>query len=67
MKNAKIILFDKEETISYIGAYEDEMSKYGTGEVDFLRDIEKNLDIEILDVEVVDIFGKEYLKIYYYD
>lgn len=68
MKIKKIMLLSRDETIIRIKDYESELlNNEGPCDIDFLRKIEEDLEIDIYDVKMINIFGNEYLKILYYE
>jgi hypothetical protein len=63
----KMMLFDKEEITNRILEYENSLKENNEGDIDFLRQIEQDLFINIYDIQTINIFGVEYLKVLYYD
>ena len=63
----KTMLFDKEEITNRILEYENSLKENNEGDIDFLRQIEQDLFINIYDIQMINIFGVEYLKVLYYD
>lgn len=62
----KMMLFDREEVLARMRTYENSL-KNEVADVDFLREIERDLIIDIYDVQMIDIFGVRYLKVLYYE
>lgn len=62
------MLLSRDETIIRIKDYESELlNNDGPCDIDFLRKIEEDLEIDIYDVKMINIFGNKYLKILYYE
>ncbi len=62
----KMMLFDREEVLARMRTYENSL-KNDAADIDFLREIEQDLIIDIYDVQMIDIFGVRYLKVLYYE
>lgn len=60
------MLFDREEVLARMRTYENSL-KNDAADIDFLREIEQDLIINIYDVQMIDIFGVRYLKVLYYE
>lgn len=60
----KMMLFDREEVLARMRTYENSL-KNNAADIDFLREIEQDLIIDIYDVQTIDIFGVRYLKVLY--
>lgn len=60
------MLFDREEVLARMRTYENSL-KNDAADIDFLREIEQDLIIDIYDVQMIDIFGVRYLKVLYYE
>ena len=59
------MLLERKEVFTRIRVYNELRTGKNTNDIDFLRQIERDLDINIHDIQVIDILGHEYFKIYY--